>query len=115
MACSAACEVVGVRWHNIVVVVACSTSCATRSVPAELPDSSAVSSEAAEAPHATLGVALREDPPLPGKEGERWPGLAPRKPVEAEHERGQQGQAPAASEPPAAQGHDHGHGKPHAH
>ncbi len=48
-----------------------------RSVPASFPASSAASPKAAEAPAPRVGLALAEDPPLPGESTEGWYGLGP--------------------------------------
>lgn len=62
-----------------VALVACALawlpSCAT--VPSQYSARSAASPQAVEAPRATIGLALREDPPLPGASTDGWTGLAP--------------------------------------
>ncbi len=61
-----------------IVLLACAlawvSACAT--VPSQFSPRSAASPQAAESPRATIGLALREDPPLPGESTEGWAGLA---------------------------------------
>ncbi len=45
------------------------------SVPSELPPTSPASDTAQPAALPNVGVALREDPPLPGERSDGWPGL----------------------------------------
>ncbi len=54
-------------WHT--------AGCATRALPTSFPQASAASLEAIAAPEAEVGVALGEDPPLPGESTQRWPDL----------------------------------------
>lgn len=49
-------------------------ACAT--VPSQYSTRSAASPQAVEAPRATIGLALREDPPPPGASTDGWTGLA---------------------------------------
>ena len=50
-------------------------ACASRSVPMSFPKTSAASTDAEEAPPARIGVALEQDPPLPGEPTGDWWGL----------------------------------------
>lgn len=47
------------------------------SVPSDLPPTSPAAESAQPATVANVGVALREDPPLPGEKSDRWAGLPP--------------------------------------
>ena len=47
----------------------------SRQFPSTLPSRSAASAEASAAPAAVVGLALREDPPLPGEPADGWSGL----------------------------------------
>jgi hypothetical protein len=73
------------RWFPFVLLLtgACSTG-----LPAALPPTSAAS--AAEPPSSlpVAGIALREDPPLPGVNADRWPGLGEGAPMERDHHHG---------------------------
>ncbi|WP_437756694.1 hypothetical protein [Sorangium sp. So ce1389] len=83
----------------LLVVVAALGGCAPRSRPASFPASSAASPEAAEAPAPRIGVALSEDPPLPGAPAAGWVGLEPAK-------------APGAGADPHQHHHHQGHAPP---
>ncbi len=61
------------RFVPFAVLWLLAASCA--SVPTRFSRGSAASPEASAAPVAEVTVALREDPPLPGAEATRWPGL----------------------------------------
>ena len=74
------------------------TACATRAVPRTFPAGSAASPATQSAPAAEVTTALREHPPLPGEDEERWTGLAPKD--------------PPRNEPPTTA---HGAGKEHRH
>ena len=52
-------------------------SCASRSVPSSFPATSAASLKAQVPRPEPATRALAEDPPLPGENTERWPGLRP--------------------------------------
>jgi len=60
--------------HLAIAVLALASAC-TRSLPSTFPSSSAASLDAAEAPAANVGRALREEPPLPGEPTDGWEGL----------------------------------------
>ncbi len=60
-------------------------ACATRTRPAALVPTSAASADAPEAPAADVGVALREEPPLPGEPTGAWQGLAEPRHTEGGH------------------------------
>jgi hypothetical protein len=60
-----------------VIVLAALIGACSRRLPSTFPSSSAASSEAAQAPAAVVGRALREDPPLPGEPTAGWEGLEP--------------------------------------
>lgn len=62
-----------------IALVACALALAPAcaGVPSQFSARSAASPQASEAPVATIAVALREDPPLPGASTEGWAGLAP--------------------------------------
>lgn len=81
------------RLVKFLIVLAALLGACTRSVPSRFPSSSAASTDAAEAPIATVGIALREDPPLPGESTEGWEALEPT----------------TSSEAPAHGGHVHAH------
>lgn len=49
--------------------------CASRTVLKQLPPTAAASPASPEARPATVTSALDSEPPLPGSEAERWPGL----------------------------------------
>ncbi|AUX39389.1 hypothetical protein SOCE26_007800 [Sorangium cellulosum] len=72
--------------------------CAPRSLPASFPASSAASPRAAEAQPPRIGVALAEDPPLPGEPTRGWVGLEPAP-----------GGAGAGGDPHQHHHHHHGH------
>lgn len=55
-------------------IVGSLASCGPRA-PTSFPRNSAASDLADEAPAAPIGLALREDPPLPGQSGAGWTGL----------------------------------------
>ncbi|WP_437814548.1 hypothetical protein [Sorangium sp. So ce1078] len=61
----------------LLMLVAVLAGCAPRSLPASFPASSAASPQAGEAPSSRIGVALSEDPPLPGEPTAGWVGLDP--------------------------------------
>ncbi|MCG3173953.1 MAG: hypothetical protein GMKNLPBB_02170 [Myxococcota bacterium] len=61
------------------------SGCAARVVPDQFPEQSASSAFAEEAPRADITVSLREDPPLPGEDTSRWPGLKQEEPEDHEH------------------------------
>ncbi|WP_437677538.1 hypothetical protein [Sorangium sp. So ce131] len=61
----------------LLLIAAALAGCAPRSLPASFPASSAASWRAAEAPSPRIGVALAEDPPLPGEPTRGWVGLEP--------------------------------------
>ncbi|WP_437876991.1 hypothetical protein [Sorangium sp. So ce513] len=89
----------------LLILVAALAGCAPRNRPASFPASSAASPQAAEAPPPRIGVALSEDPPLPGEPTTGWVGLesagAGADPHQHHHHH-QHGSAPAASAPPAS-------------
>lgn len=60
---------------GIAVLALAAAACASRALPASFPVSAAASPSAAPAPPARVGVALAEDPPLPGEPAARWPGI----------------------------------------
>ncbi|WP_437744004.1 hypothetical protein WME73_02710 [Sorangium sp. So ce302] len=63
--------------NALLMLVAALAGCAPRSLPASFPASSAASPQAAEAPSPRIGVALSEEPPLPGEPAAGWVGLEP--------------------------------------
>ncbi|WP_437590678.1 hypothetical protein [Sorangium sp. So ce1000] len=63
--------------NALLMLVAALAGCAPRSLSASFPASSAASPQAAEAPSPRIGVALSEDPPLPGEPAAGWVGLEP--------------------------------------
>lgn len=75
-------------------------ACASRSVPMSFPKTSAASPDAEAAPVARVGVALDQDPPLPGESTEGWRGLEEQPPSEGNDEKSHQ-----------HPGHDASHGK----
>jgi hypothetical protein len=79
------------RLPALLMLPAALAGCTPRSVPASFPRSSPASPDAAEGPAPRVGVALAEDPPLPGESASGWHGLAP---------------GPATGGQPH---HDHGH------
>ena len=86
-------------------VTAALAGCTPRAVPASFPASSAASPQAAEAPAPRVGIALAEDPPLPGESTEGWYGLEPKGGQGAQpHHHHHHGPAPAGD--PGA-GHAH--------
>ena len=103
-------------------ITAVLAGCAPRSLPASFPASSAASPKAAEAPAPRVGLALAEDPPLPGESTEGWHGLGHPDPAAggghdhhqhhhhqghgAGHEQGQ-GDAPAKPAKAPEAGHAH--------
>ncbi|WP_437958745.1 hypothetical protein WME76_03180 [Sorangium sp. So ce119] len=94
--------------NALLILVAALAGCAPRSRPASFPASSAASPQAAEAPPPRIGVALAEDPPLPGAPTTGWVGLEPARAPGAgadphqHHHHHQHGSAPPASAPPAS-------------
>lgn len=62
--------------------------CASRAVPKHLPATSAASLASPEARPAAVTSALDADPPLPGSETERWPGLRPTESIAPTHAHG---------------------------
>ncbi|WP_437862452.1 hypothetical protein [Sorangium sp. So ce363] len=81
--------------NALLMLVAALAGCAPRSLPASFPASSAASPQAAEAPSPRIGVALAEDPPLPGEPAAAWIGLDP---------------APGGGADPHQHHHHHHHG-----
>lgn len=59
----------------VALVSVLAPACAGSPIPVPLPPDAAASLLAPEAPIPGLTVALEEDPPLPGEETRRWPGL----------------------------------------
>lgn len=57
----------------------------TRSFPSTLPSTSAASSQAYEGTPAVVGLALREEPPLPGESMDGWEALEPPAPAQGGH------------------------------
>ncbi len=57
----------------------------SRSVPAEFPRASAASAEASAAPPARVGLAIEEEPPLPGEAREGWEALDRGTPAAGHH------------------------------
>jgi hypothetical protein len=74
----------------LVVAALLAGACSSREVPATFASSSPASLSAAEAPHAEVARALREDPPLPGAPSTGWSGLE-------------------SADPGAGSGHQHEH------
>ncbi|WP_437636235.1 hypothetical protein [Sorangium sp. So ce854] len=95
--------------NALLILVAALAGCAPRNRPASFPASSAASPQAAEAPPPRIGVALSEDPPLPGAPTTGWVGLESGAGAGADphqhHHHHQHGSAPPASAPPQ---HQHG-------
>jgi hypothetical protein len=93
------------RPLTLVVAAVALAGCAPRSVPVPFPASTAASPEAAEAPSPRVGVALSEDPPLPGEPTAGWVGLEPAPGGGADphqhHHHHHHGGAPAKDEGPA--------------
>jgi hypothetical protein len=97
-------------------ITAALAGCSPRSLPASFPASSAASPQGAEAPAPRVGVALSEDPPLPGESTEGWHGLGPAPDAGGDaqhqhqhhhgHDHGQQGQGEAPKKAPEG---DHAH------
>lgn len=87
--------------------------CAPRAVPSRFSASSAASPEAQEAPAPRIGVAVAEDPPLPGEPTDGWYGLEPKAAAPASshdhhhhhHHHHHHGHAPASPSPSGHEGH----------
>ncbi|AUX28690.1 MULTISPECIES: hypothetical protein [Sorangium] len=98
--------------NALLMLVVALAGCAPRSVPASFPASSAASPQAAEAPSPRIGVALAEDPPLPGEPTAGWVGLEPASAPGADphqhHHHHHHGAAPAPTAPSGHQHHDPG-------
>ena len=69
-------------WFPFVLLL---TGACSRGLPGGLPPTSAASEAETPPPLPAVGVALREDPPLPGMNADRWPGLGSAAPVEHHH------------------------------
>lgn len=67
-------------WLLAGALAACS-----RSFPSTLPQRSAASSEATEAPAAVVGRSIREEVPLPGEPTDGWVGLETSESTHGEH------------------------------
>ena len=93
-----------------------SSGCASRSVPASFPSTSAASASAPEASRTSVTRALDEDPPLPGASTEGWPGLRPAaEPAAGGHEQHAGGHEQHRGQKPGDTPADHsGHGAPPA-
>lgn len=61
----------------LMLMMAASAGCATRSLPASVPAHSALSITAAAGHRHSVTTALESDPPLPGDPTAAWPGLDP--------------------------------------
>ncbi len=85
--------------NALLMLVAALAGCAPRTLPASFPASSAASPQAAEAPSPRIGVALSEEPPLPGEPAAGWVGLEPAGPRRGadphQHHHHHHGPAPA--------------------
>jgi hypothetical protein len=83
-------------WFPFILLLngACSTG-----LPSALPPTSAASESETTASLPDLGVALREDPPLPGVNADRWPGLGTAVPMEHHHHDRQATTSPDAGTP----------------
>jgi len=97
----------------LAIIVPWSPACATHAVPERLPPASAASAAAPEAPAASVTLALREDPPLPGGDTDHWTGLQASKASAPDHSHHHHDHAgnPSNGAPPApstaGQGHSH--------
>ncbi|MDQ3036394.1 MAG: hypothetical protein M3Y87_28610 [Myxococcota bacterium] len=62
---------------TLLILLAAVLGGCSRSFPSTFPRGSAASLDAPAAPVATVGLALREEPPLPGEPTEGWEALEP--------------------------------------
>lgn len=95
------------RAPHIILLVAGAAGCV--GPPSRFSTRSAASLETDPARAVAVGIALREDPPLPGGDAAGWSGLAPAgAPMDHSHH-GHMHHGGAAAAPAAEEGADHAH------
>lgn len=82
------------RWNRTVasfgtlLAATLGVACASRALPSSFAGEAAASPAAPEAPAARVGVALAEDPPLPGEAAASWSGLVEDQAAPHQHQHG---------------------------